>query len=550
MSGLASLINWSQPVQVKTKYGLKWKRSWVITHYLLEGFFIFWNNKKDVLKQIGYGISKNGNGRWCLDEWQERKTDFNEKFGELKPKYVIDIKDIPTKCTLPEYKMKDVSGLIDYQIPVTSQLCSALITNGSAIDGSSTGSGKSYVATAAARELGLKIGVVCPKSVISSWVKVITKHFKMKPQFVLNYESVKTGKFKEIGVWKPVSRDSNREFFEWSVPKDTLIIFDESHRLKGQGTLNAEIALAAHKQKYKILCASATNAISPTELKCTGKILGVYRSSFTQFLRDHDCEKGRFGWQFNGDPIVLKKLHADLFLKRGVRIKTEDIPGFPDCEIIAEAYNIDEKSEKELKEVYKEMHRELDMLRIKCKNQAEWKINSLVIQIRGRQKAELLKIPLFVEMVEDALEDGMSVAVFLNFTESIKALSERLKTKCIVWGANKKTEREDNVEAFQSDEERVILVNVAAGGVGIGLHDLHGKYPRLALISPHPSAVTLKQCLGRIHRQGALTKSLQKIVFTANCEEEDICEKLKLKLNNLDLINDGDLSNNPIFEKM
>jgi hypothetical protein len=351
-------------------------------------------------------------------------------------------------------------------------------------------------------------------------------------------------------VWKHVSKDSNREFFEWAVPKDTLIIFDESHRLKGRNTQNAEIALMAFKQKYKILLCSATNAINPVELMCTGKILGLYSKSFTQFLRDHDCEKGRFGWQFNGNKDVLKKLHAELFLMRGVRIKKEDIPGFPDCDIIAEAYNIDEAGERELKEVYKEMHRELDMLRIKCKSMAEWKINSLVIQLRARQKSEFLKMPLFVEMIQDAVEDGMSVAVFLNFTESIKALAERLKTKCIVWGANKKDERDTNIEAFQSDRERVILVNIAAGGTGISLHDLNGNHPRLALISPHPSAVVLTQSLGRIWRQGAKTKGTQKIVFCANSEEEQVCEKLKVKLDNLALINDGDLSMTPIFKEL
>jgi hypothetical protein len=70
----------------------------------------------------------------------------------------------------------------------------------------------------------------------------------------------------------------------------------------------------------------------------------------------------------------------------------------------------------------------------------------------------------------------------------------------------------------------------------------------MAIISPHPSAVILKQCLGRVWRTGGKSKSIQRIVFCANTVEEDICEKLKTKLENLDLINDGDLSQSPIFE--
>jgi len=543
-------IRWSEPKRVETKFGGRWVRSWMIPAEFLEGFFLFWAKQKLVLRAKGYSISKNNHGRWILNEWQLRKGEFRETFGKDNPKEIISVKDIPSESVLPEYKMKDVSGLREWQPKLAAQLCSAIKVNDAAIDGSDTGAGKTYVATAVARELKMGIGVVCPKSVISSWKRVIANHFGMKPEFVLNYESVKTGKYKDIGTWKPISRTSTREFFKWNAPKNTLIIFDESHRLKGHGTQNAEIAIAAKKQKYKILCCSATNAINPIELKATGLILGLYKKGWPQFLREHDCKKGRFGWEFGGDKKILKKLHADLFFTRGVRVRKEDIKGFPDCEIIAESYNIDDISEKEMKAVYAEMNRELSVLKIKSKSTAEWKINAMVVQLRARQKAELLKVPLFVEMVEDSLQDGMSVAVFLNFSETIRALSKRLNTKCIVWGENKGNERDKNIDGFQADTERVILINVKAGGAGLSLHDLNGKYPRMSLISPTPSAVDLRQALGRIHRDGAKSKSVQKILFVANTEEEDTCERVKLKLENLDTINDGELLVGSVFEQL
>jgi len=83
----------------------------------------------------------------------------------------------------------------------------------------------------------------------------------------------------------------------------------------------------------------------------------------------------------------------------------------------------------------------------------------------------------------------------------------------------------------------------------LSLHDLNGNYPRISLISPTPSAIDLKQCLGRVWREGAKTKSIQRIVFVANTVEEEVCDKLRTKLENLDLINDGDLSPTPIFEE-
>lgn len=409
--------------------------------------------------------------------------------------------------------------------------------------------GKTYSAVAVARELGMRIAVVCPKAVITPWNKIIKKHFGMTPEFVLNYESVKSGKYKNIGKWVKVSKISTRERFEWTVHKNTLIIFDESHRLKGLNTQNSEIAIAAKQQGYRILCCSATNAINPLELKAVGFILGLYkRGKWTAYLRENDCDQGRFGWQFNGDRTVLAKLHGDLFLERGIRLKREDIPGFPECELIAEAYNIDESSESTIKNLYKEMDRELELLRIKSKNTAEYKINAMVVQMRCLQKAELLKVPLFVDIVEEAIEDGMSVAVFVNFTDTLHALAKRLNTNCLVWGGNKnQEERDKNIEAFQSDRSRVILLNSAAGGAGVSLHDINGTFPRMSVISPSNSVVTFKQVLGRIHRDGSKSKAVQKIVYVANTEEEDVCDRLQSKLHNLDAINDGDLSPTNIF---
>ena len=547
MSGSSKLfIEWSQPVRLETKYGQKWMRWWVIPKDYLEGFFIFWNNGKEKLKAQGYSIGKNKNGEWTLNEWQTYKSDFKEEFGrENKVKPL----DIQKESTLKEYLVKNKEGLREFQIPNVGKLCAAISANGAALDGSDTGAGKTYTAVGVARELGMKIAVVCPKAVIYSWNKVIKDHFKMNPEFILNYESVKTGKYKDIGVWKKVSRTSNREYFCWNIPKDTLIIFDESHRLKGHGTQNSEIAIQAKKQGYKILCCSATNAINPIELKTVGFITNLYKSGkWTTFLREHGCEQGRFGWEFNGDKDVLRKLHADMFLDRGVRVRREDIKGFPDCDVMAEAYNIDDQSEKELKKIYEEMDRELTNLRAICKNTKEYKLNAMTIMLRARQQAELIKVPLFVEMAEEAIENGMSVVVFVNFSETVRALSKRLDTNCVVWGENKGNERDNNIAAFQADKKRVIIVNVKAGGAGLSLHDLNGNYPRMALISPTPSAVDLRQALGRVWREGGKTKALQKIVFVANTIEEEVCEKVKIKLNSLDTINDGDVSMGTEFD--
>lgn len=544
-------FQWSDPEKIHGFNGklTTWKRFWIVPDdkKVQNEFWIYYKSNKIRLRLQGFSVRKDKSGIWFFEQTVSNSKEFKELLtSNNNEKY----KDADfTKSELEKYSLKDSFNkkiLLPYQIPITEQICSALKKHGSAINGSDMGTGKSYMAVALAREFNFKIGIVCPKAVISSWHRVINDEFKMSKQcvFVINYESLKTGNQKHIATWVKSSK-TKKKTFTWKVPKDTLIIFDESQKIKGRDTKNAEIAIEAKKQGYKILLCSGTSAISPLELRAQGFILGLHKlSNFFPWLYEHGVSKGMYGLEFNNDETVLKKLHKDLFLDRGVRVKKEDIKDFPDCETIIDAFNLDDINTKKINQIYKDMQKELAFLKAKKKRDTS---AEMVIRLRARQQAEILKVPLLVEMTEEALEEGYSVAIIVNFTDTIKALAERLNTKCIVWGDNKKTEREDNIASFQKDKDRVILVNIQAGGVGVSLHDLNGKHPRLSLISPNDSAVLLKQATGRIHRAGAKSKAIQKIVFIAGTEEEEVCKNVRSKIKNLDLINDGDLIIGKIF---
>lgn len=98
-----------------------------------------------------------------------------------------------------------------------------------------------------------------------------------------------------------------------------------------------------------------------------------------------------------------------------------------------------------------------------------------------------------------------------------------------------------NIDAFQANTKRVIVCNMAAGGVGISLHDIHGNHERVSIISPSYSAIQFVQALGRIHRAQGKTPCSQYIVYCAGTIEEEIAVKVGEKLGNLDALNDGDM---------
>jgi superfamily II DNA or RNA helicase len=241
---------------------------------------------------------------------------------------------------------------------------------------------------------------------------------------------------------------------------------------------------------------------------------------------------------FNNDKSALKRIHKNLFEKRGVRLRRDSIPSFPECEIQIDPYNLDDEDTKRINEIYDEMHRELKKVDKKIKNDSE---NELTIRLRAREKTELIKIPLIQNMVEESIESGMSVVVFLNFSASIDALSQRINTKCVFDGRLKDKIREQNKKDFQSNKERVIIINSSAGGVGLSIGDETGEFPRISIISPDDSAVKMKQVQGRIWRENSKSKSIQRFLYISGTIEETVANNVKQKLDNLDLLNDGDL---------
>jgi len=530
-------VKWSEPYFIKTEYGEQWQRSWLIPAEARNGFFVFWRTNSFKLKERGYGVKKVVT-EWFLTETKPEKTMFKE-FSHLTPK----VEEAPPTVELTPLEVKDPSGLRPWQVTAVGKICAAIQKWDCAIDGSDLGVGKTYTACGVARELDMDILVVCPKAVMEPWRRVIKNHFKMAGRLVgiINYEMLRRGKSEsDIASFVKNKKTRTKEFV-WKIPKDTLIVWDESQKLKGAKTQNSECCLTALKSGYKMLFCSATNATNPLELRTVGMSLKLFENNkqYYQWLYKHGVSKGRFGLEFNNSKEVLTKLNKDIFLGRGVRLTRDTLPNFPESQIIADCYNMDQVERDKINAVYHEMAAELKRLEKKVKKND---MSHLVAILRARQKVELIKVPLFVEMVEEGIENGMSVVVFVNFTETVEALCKRLNTTCVVNGVVKEHLRQKNIDDFQANKQRVIIVNISAGGAGVSLHDLTGDYPRLSLISPSYSAVQMRQSTGRVWRDSAKSKSIQKIIFISGTVEEEVCEKVKNKLDNLDLLNDGDLA--------
>ena len=451
----------------------------------------------------------------------------------------------------------DTTGLLKPQIQHVKTLVDSLYLNGFAMDMSETGTGKSYAAAAVAREMNRPLVLISPKAVIPQWEKVLAA-FSLKAAVVINYEKLGRGntkwmKWKKLpDPTKPWKDDAFDELPEFNFPRNSLVILDEGHKCKGNHTSNSLMMIMLTVQGYRALVSSATLATTPLEMKAIGYLSGLHALyNFTDFCRTHGAEfNGRFGgleWDMASAEAKksMMRLNEYFFHSRrcASRMTVDDFGTlFPESHIVAEAYDLGANSAK-IQQAYDDMEAEIAKL---DERTASYRAHVFAEMMKARRTSEMLKVPLFVEMMEDLYAEGKSVVIFVNFEDTVTAIVNRLSKKlkdqlAFIVGGQHHATRQKDIEAFNSDQKRILIANIKAGGIGISLHDLNGNFPRASIISPNFSAYELVQAIGRVWRQGGKTKSYQVIAFASGTIEERACQRVQFRINNLSTLNDADL---------
>lgn len=451
----------------------------------------------------------------------------------------------------------DTTGLLSPQIPHSIAIRQSLDVNDIVWDGSPTGTGKTYSAAAVLRDMGKKFCVVCPKLAIPQWKTVLEK-FGLKAEFILNYEKLCRGNTKWLKYRRKQKDVPWFMLIYLKIPKDWVIVLDESHKCKGVESLQAGLMMAVKRQGNKAIYMSATQATNPMDMRAFGQSMGLHNGEmkpFKDFCIEAGAEwKGKWGAQFfdseKAESVAkLAKVHDTLFdfKKVGFRMNRADFGDiFPDVQTDVQAYDMGTNSDK-IQSVYDEMEYELDKLADQCDNYAN---HALAIIMAARRKAEMLKVPAMLEMGVDLHQEGKSVIYFVNFTDTIVALYERLckefdpATIGKLYGEQTYTSKLADMQAFNEDKKRWMVANQAAGGQSINLHDLIGNYPRASVINPSYSAINIVQCAGRTDRAYALTDVYLRFLFAARTIEEHVCQRLQAKRDFINILNDGMLAPN------
>jgi superfamily II DNA or RNA helicase len=497
-----------------------------------------------------------------------------------------------------------IEKLRPHQPASVERLLAILRQYQSAVDLSDTGVGKMYVGAAVATLLGLPTLVVCPKVVVTAWHRAAS-HFGEKFSVVgyekLRTGNTQFGQWEhplpedpaaldffrcqscqlkvDLANFSPCythhlgihcvechRKEHNYGRFNFH-PGVQFVIFDEVQRCAGVDSLNCDMLLAVKRQNIRMLGLSATAACSPLGMRALGYnldlhgdrhdeirasiVLGesgpvrVYRQKkpFFRWLSDHSVRRDpRFHglkW-FAGRAEqrgIMAKIHAAI-ADRAVRVSVDSIPGFPERTITAELFDIDDPAAFD--RLLREMAEPLAALASRAASDVDCE-HPLTKLLRLRQRIELLKVPIMVELARDYVDKGYSVGCFVNFSQTIAELQARLKTDCIIDGSPAGVRhRQRNVDSFNANTARIILINSEAGGSAVSLPDATGDHPRVGLVFPGVRAETFRQLVGRFHRIDARSNCFYKVILAANTLEEGSHRKLCAKLDNLDQLNDDD----------
>jgi superfamily II DNA or RNA helicase len=501
----------------------------------------------------------------------ERRT--SDKRTSDKRKKILD--DI-SKITLSE---EVTNKLFKYQINPTKNLVYSLRTNGIALEWSDTGTGKSHTGSATAKQEGLKIFVIGPKSSIISWHET-AEYWGVECLGVVNYETIKNGKyysdhfgeqrtdcpyvevvkeFQEDVLGQPLlNKKGNKKVkiakVNWKIPNDTLVIVDEAHKGKngictakqsGNSIFMASLKSCLNKERRVYgLILSATISDKIECLDVVLYLLGFYRpymsDAYMRYLRSIGYNKRE------NQEIVFKKLNHILFPKYGSRMKTSDAQEkFKKNIVCARPFHVNEEIARKIEEEHEKIGtiingREIGVAVV------EHKFSHIS---RCWQNIEILKIPTVAEVAQTYLVENKAVVIFVNFIETMNLLNEQLSQNYrvgLIHGKQSLSERENIRILFQNDNIDCLICQIKAGGSCISMHAIGNKKQRVSLLFPTWDAIAFRQALGRIHRAGSSCDAIQIIVYctSENADysiEKLICDNINKKLSNIDLINNGDL---------
>lgn len=409
-------------------------------------------------------------------------------------------------------------------MPHQRQAVSFGLKHGKMLLGADPGTGKTAVAAILATNWlwtgATKVLVVCPATLKLNWLREIEQWNEVSATRIPDLSiGIASGSYFPddchivIINYDILHRHKQQiEETQWD-----LAILDESHAIRNRNSLRSKMVVGGVsmekikergkptkqkikerftgiKARYKLALSGTPILNKPIEIWTTLKWLDSEKWGNYKWFTERYCGAAPTGWGGSMDVsgcTNAKELHHRLqnlmfrVLKKDV---LKDLP--PKIQQIIPLpapQSVKVTLDKQLKEwglhepTLKELRRRREEAKL-AHNQEEFE--RLGLQLRQAQSAGLAamstyrkelgisKIPLVVQHVEDALENGTKIIVFAHHLEVITTIASNLMkyNPVVIHGGTPNDKRQAAVDKFQADPSvRVAVLSILAAGVGITL---------------------------------------------------------------------------------
>ena len=393
--------------------------------------------------------------------------------------------------------------------------------------------------------------VVCPSSLYLNWQKEIER-FAPNLKCLTIYGNTKKrekliSKIDKYDVivtsYDILKRDIDKYLdFEFN-----YIVADEAQYIKNNFTKNAK-ALKLLKSKNRLALTGTPMENSLSEIwSIFDFIMPGYLFSYSKFKEKF--EKPIVTDNNKNKSTLLKKMISPFILRRLKKDVLKDLPKKTETII----YNVMNDEQKKVYDSYllranKEIKEELIKNGI---NKSQMKILSIITRLRQiclhpklfieNYEGESAKLEQCIELIKDMILSNHKVVLFSGFTSMFSIIEEKLKENSIKFyklqGDTKSDTRLDLVNKFnKSDDVKVFLISLKAGGVGLNLTGADV----VMHFDPWWNLSKEMQATDRTHRIGQ-DKNVQVFKYiTADSIEEKIQKMQNMKKDLADLVLSGE----------
>jgi SNF2 family DNA or RNA helicase len=388
------------------------------------------------------------------------------------------------------------------------------------------------------KKLDKPVLIVMPTSLIANW-KNEAKKFTPNLNVLSLHGNDRNERFSEIEnhdilltTYALIIRDKEK----FDKLKFSYIILDEAQKIKNPKTKMA-IAIKEFKSEHRL-------ALSGTPIE---NHLGELWSIFS-FLMPGFLDNLSFFKTFYQNPIekehdfgrqeLLNKRIKPFMIRRTKELVASELPA--KSEIIK--YTQFDNKQSSLYESVRVSMEEKVKQAVEAKGLASSHITMLDALLKLRQVCcdpsllkvkealkvkESAKLELFLDLVDELLEEGRKILVFSQFTSMLSIIETKIKQRKINYtkltGSTRK--REEAIEKFTKGNANIFLISLKAGGVGLNLTEAD----TVIHYDPWWNPAVENQATDRAYRIGQSKKVFVYKLIVENTIEQKILELQKKK---------------------